>query len=348
MKNLYVLHEYGAPSHYNALCALANKNNMKVVFVEFNIMYQILALKKSLSGVFRLVHNLFFMLLLYFSPRRKIVFGIAPYNKHLSFLMKAYKKHEWFFHTSYTCWNGTRFHHKPQNGGHVELWKNFIGKCAHVFAVSEKAKVELLLNGYSTDSSISIVNHSYVNQIAERISKKDLSFISVGTLCAHKGTDQLLEIFSRHPEAKLTLVGKGEMEPLVRKYSTQYPNIRYLGFLKGMKYLEPEYKKHSFLLLNSHRTESWEELFGMAIIEGMACGCVPITTNHPGPREILTNQVDGLICEEGSIECGVLQAISMSEGSFATFQKNAVACGQKYYCENIAEKWKRIFAEVTV
>jgi len=43
-----------------------------------------------------------------------------------------------------------------------------------------------------------------------------------------------------------------------------------------------------------------EELFGISIIEGMACGCVPLTTDHSGPKEIITSGINGFISKEHS------------------------------------------------
>ena len=84
-------------------------------------------------------------------------------------------------------------------------------------------------------------------------------------------------------------------------------------------------------------------LFGMVIVESMACGCVPITTNHPGPMEILTNEKDGIICEEGAIEEAIIKAIEMDGHKYAFMRSHAIEKGHGYYCDLMAHRWDKIF-----
>ncbi len=41
MKEIYVLHEYGAESHYNGLLALCYENGIKLKFREFRVLHLI-------------------------------------------------------------------------------------------------------------------------------------------------------------------------------------------------------------------------------------------------------------------------------------------------------------------
>ena len=126
------------------------------------------------------------------------------------------------------------------------------------------------------------------------------------------------------------------------KASVNYKNIHYVGYVKGLKNLLPYYYGNCFLILNSHRINGWEEFFGIALIEGMACGCVPITTNHTGPMEIIHDTIDGFIYEEGEIDKGVKECLEMSNERYKAMRESAINTGRSYYCENKAPSWSKI------
>lgn len=345
-KIVYVLHEYGAHTHYLALDVLAHKKGYRLKYYEFSF-YNLLkrVVKRNNYTLLQWIKDWLVMIRLGLSKGEKVVIGIAPYNADLRWMRFILKHHEVYYHTSYTCWDGSRFAHKPANDRIKALWKKWVSKeVKHIFAVSEYTKSELVRNGFSEATKISVVNHSYdvtINSITNN--KKENRFISVCMLSKYKGVDELLEYFKGHPEAHLTLVGKGDMVSIVKEYALQYPNIEYKGFIKGLINIIPIYMENSFLILNSKRTKSWEELFGMAIIEGMACGCVPITTDHHGPKEIISDGKDGFICREGEIGKGIDMALAMNDDEYQLLRKEAISTGQLYSAKNIASKWIKIF-----
>lgn len=342
---IYVLHEYGANSHYNALVVLAKQKNYEVKFYEFSL-YTLL--KCTLKGKYRIskwIANIFFLLRISFIKPTKIVIGIAPFNPMLKVMMFLLKKHEVYYHTSYTHWDGKMAAYPVQSEINLERWKYFTTKYVkHIFAVSQKTKDEIVSNGYATPDKISIVNHSYNIPIyASHHHFKDNTFIFVGRLEGIKGIDEILTIFSKKPYANLTIIGSGSKEDIVKEYVKTYKNITYKGYVKGLKNLIPLYSKASFLIMNSHKTNSWEELFGIAIIEGMACGCVPIATDHPGPKEIITSDINGIICKEGEIEKGIEKAIAMSNDNYQKMRILSIQCGQNYSSKKMAQRWQNIF-----
>lgn len=345
MKNkIFVCHEFYIPSHYTALEYLAKKNEYEVIYCEPNLYRELRHGLKNHVSRSRFFHNLFWTIALLLTTGSKVVVGMAPYNPFLKFLLLILRGHDLYYHSSYSCWDGSRFAHKG-NDRDKRLWKEFTNhKIKHFFAVSQKTKEEVVWNGFCSPKKISIVNHSYNIEIDTNWHCKfSPTFICVGRLSEQKGITQLLDIFSRHPNASITFVGSGELEPQVKEYAKKFPNIKYAGFIKGLANLVPIYKQHSFLVLNSIKTDSWEELFGMAIYEGMACGCVPLANSHPGPKEIITDNVDGLLCEESHIEELVIKALRMEDKEYSEMQKNSILRGQCYDCAKVAEKWNAIF-----
>ena len=346
-KKIIILHEYGAPTHYNALNYLAELNGYQLEYFTFDSVLStnpIVWLKAFIKHPLQHLRNAFFLSTLTFRRPSKIVIGIAPFNNHLPLLIRLTKKHQVYYHTSYCFWDGSICVHEPYSDSIIECWKNFTRNYVkHIYCVSQYSKEQIVANGYATPERISVVNHSYLKKIDVEVSKrKKLRFICVAVLAPHKGILQLLEYFSKHPELNLTLVGDGVLKENVIDYSHKYKNIQYLGYIKGSQNLFPIYQDNSFLILNCQKTSRGKELFGMAIIEGMACGCVPIAISHPGPREIISEDINGVLCDEGEIERGIEKAISMTDDDYLIMRKNAIETGQQYHCSVIASRWKTI------
>lgn len=350
MPKVYFYHEYGSPSHVYGLEHLLNKYEIKLVHREFNYWGQFFFLARQIKHLRfnfakRFCQNVGFLLSLLFTKNRKIVLGIAPYNYYLKWLRYFFKRHQVYYFTSYTCWDQTRMansrHYSPKI---LAIWKNFIhDEVEHIFAVSDLTRKELVENGFSKNESISVVYHSYIEDIQVSASiEKNNGFLYVGRLVESKGIEELLSIFSELPHCKATFVGRGHLDNKIQEAAKLYPNIHYRGYIEGLKNIIPIYKENSFLLLNSQRTETWEELFGISIVEGMACGLIPIATNHPGPAEIITTGKNGILCEEGSIKKAIENAINMSNDQFTLMKQNAIARGQEFRSSEISHRWGNI------
>jgi glycosyltransferase involved in cell wall biosynthesis len=345
MKNrIFVCHEFYTPSHYTALEYLAREHGYEVIYCEPNLYRELRNSFRHPVSRTRLLHNFLCTLLLLFTKGSKVVVGMAPYNPFLKWLLFILRGHELYYHSSYSCWDGSRFAHKGSDKD-KQLWREFTNsKIKHFFAVSQKTKEEVVKNGFCSPERISVVNHSYNIDINEdNLCEFSPSFICVGRLSEQKGIKQLLDIFSKLPQAKITFVGNGELESLVKGYESQYNNIRYAGFVNGLTNLIPIYKKHAFLVLNSIKTSTWEELFGMALYEGMACGCVPLANNHPGPKEIITNGIDGYLCDETHIGELVEKAMELKQKEYYALRTNAIKRGQSFHSSIISHKWDDIF-----
>ena len=348
-KVIYVLHKSGADNHYIGLKTLLEKESGKVVFREFSILS---TLFKSLVKLkFRLfikqIVNAFFMLELLFSKNKKLVLGIAPYDYKLRNLLYFLRNHKIYYHTSWTCWDGSFYPKKKRvTPALKDLWRDFIeNKTVQIFAVSQKTKEELLENYNLSDSKISVVYHSlnekFFNEHTSRQNTNEkLKFVYAGRLRPEKGLDELLNYFSKNPDKNLTLAGSGELKNKVGEFTNKHPNLHYAGQINEPEKLGKLFGESHYLLLNSKKSEKWEELFGMVLIEAMACGAIPIATNHTGPREIIESGINGFLVEEGKIS-DFLQNLSM-ENYPVEIRDKAIETGKKFTKSNIAKRWSII------
>lgn len=345
MYKVYIVHEYGAPSHFYALDHLLASHDIPSSKYELNLLGQAKEVVKTFSSrsFLRMLRNLGFILSLPFLKPAKVVLGLAPYDRSLTMLRPFLKRHQVYYFTSYTCWDGSRQVHR--SGSHTRsVWQAFLrNDAAHIFAVSEKTRTELIRNGLATSSNVTVVGHSYITRPEiTPVHRKDNRFIMVGGLQANKGIEELLACFAARPNAYLTVVGKGPLEKKVREAESAYPNIRYAGFISDQQVLFRLYMEYSFILLNSKRMDGWEELFGMVLIEASACGLVPLAADHSGPCEIIRNGVNGIIFPEGGLTSAVEGCMAWSDAEYDQFRAAALENGRKYHVENMAGRWARV------
>ena len=114
--------------------------------------------------------------------------------------------------------------------------------------------------------------------------------IYVGRLVENKGIKELLSLNKNLDKElfSLKIVGDGPLKNIVQEASRAYSNIDYVGYVKSKRKLFNLYCQSDIQLLFSKKTldNTWEELFGIVIIEAMYCGVPTIATSHVGPKSI--------------------------------------------------------------
>jgi len=102
----------------------------------------------------------------------------------------------------------------------------------------------------------------------------------MGQISPHKGHDDAVEALRRLGDGfRLLIAGKGDAryEALLRRKAAGLA-VEFLGFVSL-----PEFFEKTDILI----VPSWEEPFGIILLEGMASGLPVISTNRGGPAEIL-------------------------------------------------------------
>jgi len=152
----------------------------------------------------------------------------------------------------------------------------------HFIAVTELAKKALLEEGVDEEKITVIpmgVDLKRFQPATRHTGGKIVRILCVARLVAEKGIGELVEAFcalrKKYLDLELALVGEG---PLKNKYA-RVPGIIFqpLPYQK----IEKAYQEADIFCLPSKTTKYWQEQYGMALVEAMACG-LPIVTTKTG------------------------------------------------------------------
>ena len=344
-----VVHETGAPSHYAGLKAALTAQGIGLEFVELNFWSQVKAIirgrvkgqwRKSLANLRCLAGFAFTG-----AQERHVVLGLAPYNPWVLVVRWLLRRARLSIHLSWPFWDGSRQPHEPLLSGVLEAWQDFMNRqVSHVLIATEAAKRSLQASPYGR-APITVVAHSYDKGLFHTdapLHAAPQRLIYVGRLEATKGIDIILRIAERLPHKEFVFVGGGPLTALVEDAARRMPNVRFLGVIADRKKLAAELRACQVLLLPSIRVPTWEEAFGMVLVEGMACGLVPLTTDHVGPVEVLGERLGSLCFPETGFVDGVCQQVERWDAALDEFQRHQLAARElaaPYTRDRIAKRW---------
>ncbi len=353
-KEVIILHEYGAIHHYRSLKYLIdNDESSEIKFYEFSIARKIFKsiLKMDWKLFVRQIYNISNMFNLFFSKNKKVVLGAAAYDYRMYFLSIILRKHRVYYHTSRPFWHDDApIRHKLfYSASLLRCWNRFLTDTSEViFSVTMCTKKSLVSHKNVDPEKISVVYHSFDSTIYYPNAESDfdgvVKFLYVGRLTESKGVDKIIEFFRKYVSGvSLTVVGDGHLQSEVENLAKECRHVTYRGYVENPDSLADIYREMHFLLLPSVRQEVWQELFGMVIIEAMACGVVPIASSHVGPKEIITDNRNGHLMQEHEFEEKIKDIVSQFElPAYLGLRDGAIEKAGEFTVENISVKWRSL------
>jgi glycosyltransferase involved in cell wall biosynthesis len=211
--------------------------------------------------------------------------------------------------------------------------RRFLLKPLHRHIVPIWAVGRFGVEGYQREFGIS---RSYQNipyfsnlerfQTVLRPAASERVFLYSGALSHRKGSDLLARAFARialkHPQARLVLVGAGDLEVQIRNILLPCSDrVTWLGFQPWDKL--PECYAQGTIFCFPSRYDGW----GLALVEALASGMPAIGTNRSGAAlELLSEGSAGWLIEAGSedeLENAMEKALHLPEREFAAMQDAA-------------------------
>ena len=125
--------------------------------------------------------------------------------------------------------------------------------------------------------------------------EKRIPFVFLGRLVSDKGADQAIKVISilqserllNNSSVQLTIIGEGpEKKNLIKMADKLKLNdiINFTGPMRGEQLVDC-LNMHKYIMVPS----AWEEPYGNVVLEGMACGCMPIASDGGGLPEAVNN-----------------------------------------------------------
>jgi len=159
--------------------------------------------------------------------------------------------------------------------------------------------------GYLTkDKPIAVIDNPISYEVFDNINycrndnRNEKVFLFIGRLSTEKGIDLLFEAI-KEVNAKLIIIGDGELEGICRKFSNKMgkERIELLGW-KDEKAIVNEMKKSDALILPSKVMET----SGLAVMEAAKFYLPSIVADHGGPAYYIKDGINGLCFQAGNAE----------------------------------------------
>lgn len=174
---------------------------------------------------------------------------------------------------------------------------------------------------------IDIVNGVALENVQPRKTQRGL-VLSANRFIPKKGVmdfvQALPELFSRHSDLQVHIIGEGEQEAEIQKYIVDHlsgKNIQIDNFLKKEKWFELLSQADVFVC----SPRDTNETFSLNTAEALASGCKVVVTKCAGIADFLSNGVDAIITEPmnptqlvQSIEVALSSSESMRESAIKT------------------------------
>ncbi len=224
---------------------------------------------------------------------KKIKPDIINIPSHILSFFLIFIKYQKFYTTHTHIW--------PDRKGLIPrlekvILKKFIKSNGNIIPLNSKIMESLKNANIKTERIIpnGIDISRYKNKKAENY------ILYSGRLLPHKKVDYLIKAFSKiknTSNSKLIVVGSGPEKQKLQEIAHDLKNIsvKFNDFLPFSEYLN-YLSKCSFFVL-----PSIDEMFGVVIIEAMACGKPVIASNIAGPQDIINHGKNGFLFEKENV-----------------------------------------------
>ena len=169
--------------------------------------------------------------------------------------------------------------------------------------------------------------------------------VAVGRYVYQKGFDLLLQAWSiveKHcADWDLAIYGQGDREPYEKQIDDLKIDRKRCHLYGPTNDIRREYLNSSIFAFSSRF-----EGFGMVLVEAMSCGLPVVSFDCPcGPKDIVTNGVDGFLVPNGNVGQFAEQLLRLMEHpeEMSYFSKKAHERSKCFYMDNISLRWKELF-----
>lgn len=195
------------------------------------------------------------------------------------------------YHTKFPQYMAMRIPFLKEQHIYSFLYSNIHEHSSAILVTNESMKKELELNNFESEKMIIWGRGVDTNKFTWKgYNNQGKNLLYVGRIAKEKNIEEMLECIILTP-FKINIVGDGpDLKKLKKKY-IKYRNINFLGEKVGEE-LVSEYHKADIFVFPSKA-----DTFGIVQVEAMACGLPVAALNVIGPKDIITNHVNGYVSD---------------------------------------------------
>jgi glycosyltransferase involved in cell wall biosynthesis len=171
-------------------------------------------------------------------------------------------------------------------------------------------------------------------------------FLFVGNLYEYKKVEELIlalkELVKAFPKAHLQIVGDGHMYERLKRFVAELKLEDHVGLVGRVPDWELPYYYAS---CDVYVTASRWELFGLPLLEAMACGKPVVASSIPSHVELLTKSNAGEIYAVGDVEALCKKMIRTYEES-EKYRDNAINFAKEHDWSVVADRVLKLYANL--
>lgn len=347
-KRIIVLHDTNGKPYYSPL----EKISDSIKYYESSIIRLairgLLRRYKFCSIAISAYRNILFRVSAFWKKNNIVICGMAPFDFRLCYYYLLSKRNKFVLHTSFPSWDVSRVPRRYLFFTRFikNIWKKILLSEQISIACVTKATKRTIESELPRKKEIFQIYHSVDLDVFFPLNRSSYfnRIVFMGNLIPEKGIKLLLDLanYLKKDGKELLIIGEGQL-----KFKVTNSNAIYLGYISDRKRIARILQSCDVILQPSLKTKKWEELFGISIIEGMACGAVPIASNHVGPSEIISDGIDGFLVKENSLK-EIEERINIIYSNFSLFlrlSQEAVEKAKLFSVEIISSVWEDLICE---
>lgn len=219
-------------------------------------------------------------------------------------------------------------------------------------AVTAKSKEALITEGCPSNK-ISVLNPGIdldkfqPKAFGKKFCQNIIRILFVGRLEKDKGIDFLLNLFEKmikaHPLLELVIVGTGSEKSTITNIQKRVPQVTYLGAVPYQD-MPNIYSTCQILVHPAIGTDTWQEQYGMVLVEAMASGLPILSIDKGSIAEVVGS--GGIVVKIDCFEKELLSLIN-NERQRRTLSDNAVRIAkEKYDASKYAQRLNLLYKEI--
>lgn len=338
MSTINILRQYPAESHNSPLRCVAQRSNLDLSTHEYGLTTNI----TNVGGNVRFLADLLLQ-----SRGKRVILGAEPFDPLVPIFQRLADRHDVILHTSWPYWEENFVPQPARFGWQRCRWEQFLEN-VRAIGVTRAATASVSEAGASEAVHIPhAVNTDVYHPAAGSTERDDPVILFVGQLEPRKGVVELVDLIQNWegPETRFWFVGDGPLKTQVSSLAASNERVEYFGYVADEDRLADLYASSDIFTLPSYRVEGWEELFGIVVIEALACGLPVVATDCVGPKEIIDEGETGYVVQQHDVDAlrNRLEMLVSSQNEREQMGEGAREVAEARYRTNlVAEQWRRV------